>query len=141
MFDTNELLSMLSTGKSPEDLASAFTESLNEAIQQKKDMEATKPTAAVQAADKVIDTVHKFLYDFYPDLAFDRDLLTGEELVELLDEVGPVIAQYIGLMSAIEDMSAHRTTARDDVKPKTQTVRAKTPDEALEKFFKLNGLV
>lgn len=139
MFDNNEVYNLLASGYSPEEIAAAFSKSLNAAEAQVKAEEEARLEAerkALSAAEEdanrrinnltaVLRDFCDFLEEYYPDMVDDQEL-TDEELRALA-------------MTLIAVLDINTLKAQFDIVPKTKKpakVEAPSADEIFADFFK-----
>lgn len=142
MFDNNEVYNLLASGYSPEEIAAAFSKSLNAAEAQVKAEEEARLEAerkqreALSAAEEdanrrinnlaaVLRDFCDFLEEYYPDMTTDQEL-TDEDLRALAVT-----------LIAILDINAFK--AQFDIVPKAKEpakAKASSADEIFADFFK-----
>lgn len=142
MFDNNEVYNLLASGYSPEEIATAFSKSLNAAEAQVKAEEEARLEAerkqreALSAAEEdanrrinnlaaVLRDFCDFLEEYYPDMTTDEEL-TDEDLRALAVT-----------LIAILDINAFK--AQFDIIPKAKEpvkAKASSADEIFADFFK-----
>lgn len=142
MFDNNEVYNLLASGYSPEEIATAFSKSLNAAEAQVKAEEEARLEAerkhreALSVAEEdanrrinnlavVLRDFCDFLEEYYPDMTTDQEL-TDEDL------------RYLAMtLIAILDINAFK--AQFEIAPKVKEpakVKASSADEIFADFFK-----
>ena len=92
-------------------------------VANKMSEEMAHDSVKVSRAQEVVDIVGAFLSDFYPDatIASKSVEFTGEDLIEAMDELAPVLKSTRELMECIE--------ALDKEKPKAKKVTVKVPSK------------
>ena len=92
-------------------------------VANKMSEEMAHDSVKVSRAQEVVDIVGAFLSDFYPDAAIASKSVefTGEDLIEAMDELVPVLKSTRELMECIE--------ALDKEKPKAKKVTVKVPSK------------
>ena len=92
-------------------------------VANKMSEEMAHDSVKVSRAQEVVDIVGAFLSDFYPDAAVASKSVefTGEDLIEAMDELAPVLKSTRELMECIE--------ALDKEKPKAKKVTVKVPSK------------
>ena len=92
-------------------------------VANKMSEEMAHDSVKVSRAQEVVDIVGAFLSDFYPDAAIASKgvKFTGEDLIEAMDELAPVLKSTRELMECIE--------ALDKEKPKAKKVTVKVPSK------------
>ena len=92
-------------------------------VANKMSEEMAHDSVKVSRAQEVVDIVGAFLSDFYPDatIASKSVEFTGEDLIEVMDELAPVLKSTRELMECIE--------ALDKEKPKAKKVTVKVPSK------------
>ena len=90
-------------------------------VANKMSEEMAQDSVKVSRAQEVVDIVGAFMSDFYPDAAIASKSVefTGEDLIEAMDELVPVLKSTRELMECIE--------ALDKEKPKAKKVTVKVP--------------
>ena len=80
----------------------------------------------VSRAQEVVDIVGAFMSDFYPDAAIASKSVefTGEDLIEAMDELVPVLKSTRELMESIEALGDFTNE-----KPKAKKVTVKVPSK------------
>lgn len=167
MFNANDILAQLESGKSVDDLATAAAVAINEAVklQEQKKKEAEKKKAeALAAADKenkekdlfyLIADAKNFFYKYYGRLFEDK--VTGKQ-VEFSDEEIKSLAKglvqtfdraYLETFAELEklsetlgDLGLFDEMAKTKKNPKTWTFNFENKEDvdAIAKFLKDNGL-
>ena len=145
MYNMNDILTQLQGGQSADQIAQAFTDALNAAIQeQEKQAQAnSKRAAKVDAMTAIVDLILDFVEEFYPDLIpadAEIEIATEdiEEMIDMLDEAIPQVAQLSAAVAGLEKLVADKPTP-SKIEPKV--VKAKSFDDAMAQFFKMNGLM
>ena len=92
-------------------------------VANKMSEEMAHDSVKVSRAQEVVDIVGAFMSDFYPDAAVASKSVefTGEDLIEAMDELVPVLKSTRELMECIE--------ALDKEKPKAKKVTVKVPSK------------
>lgn len=92
-------------------------------VANKMSEEMAHDSVKVSRAQEVVDIVGAFLSDFYPDaISASKSVeFTGEDLIEAMDELAPVLKSTRELMECIE--------ALDKEKPKAKKVTVKIPSD------------
>ena len=140
----------LKSGQTADEIAKAFTDELNAAIQKQSAEEAAAKameTRKTDRADEIAALINDFMNDYYPGLMKDatiegEDVITMlESLVELDNKLGK-LAQT--LFSAF-DMESIAPSAKITVKTKTPNgVKSKSteikPEDVFASFFAKNNI-
>lgn len=123
-FDVNTLKSQLANGTSPEDIAKALSDALNQAQKEYKaeTQKATKEKALAEARTNLSSALREYLILAVPDLA----ALCNEEDWKDLDKI---LAEYFEDM---ESLIAPLFTTK---------THSKKTDDAITKFLKENNLL
>lgn len=154
MYNMEELLAQLQGGHSADEIAKSFTTALNAAIQKQNEEAA----AASRRQDKIegmmclIEDFVDYIQEYYPEvLPEDLDLeVTDADVAELIDELDAAIPQLVQLTSALKGLeelvekpvgTVKATMKRPGAKPVTFEAKEVTFGDAMEKFFKQNGLM
>lgn len=148
MYNINDILAQLQSGKSADEIAKSFTDTLNAAIQKQKEQSKAEERRKAKICDmtNLIEEINDFLNEYYPEvMPKDVDLdITEAEVAELIDELDTTIPQ---LVSAFKDLEKLTVESIDTAKkrPGVKSVTFKAEDcsfgDAMEKFFKQNGLI
>ena len=132
-----EIAAMLAAGKSGDDIAKEFTDTLNKAVADKKAAEAEAAKAKDEAKSKKMDEISIAIAHALNEYArlggIDCEPLRGAEVREMLDEFLPVI----------ESLKNIKVYVASDNKPlKAVTRKAiRTPEDIFSAFFKENGWI
>ena len=146
MYNVNDILAMLQNGESADSIAQTFADTLNAAIQKKKEEEEKQKQAdkaAAIRANKVsdlmdlIDYVFDFISAYYPELAADLNMgVEKSEVEEIVDELDRTIPQVVSITNSLKSIK----TAPSPIVMKT-TPCTKDFDSIMGDFFKKNNLV
>ena len=146
MFDNNEVYNLLAAGHSPEDIAAAFSKSLNDAEAQlnteREELRAREAEAKLrhQAQDakrktfaNVVSQFFSAIGEHYPEFELDDDSMTEDVCMALAD----LIIMAIDLESI-----KMKAELKPQPQPKHVKVELKKPshDEIFADFFKHFGL-
>lgn len=156
MYNMNDILAQLQGGQSADQIAKSFTDALNAAIQkQNEQSEANaRRQAKISGMTSLIKDTIDFISEYYPEvLSEDMDLeFTKADVAELIDELDAAIPELVQLTSALKGLeelttksaepigTAKMTIKRPGVKPITFEAKNVSFGDAIEKFFKQNGL-
>ena len=145
MFNSNDILALMQSGHSAEDIARAFTNSLNAAVAAQKEQDARSRKMA--DAEVVSDTVCEFLARWYPELG---DMIPKEKDVEGfvagLEAVLPLLTQTYDYLDGMKNLFAAPGGTSSATYTETSTNNGKTEtkhltgDEAIDEFLKMMGL-
>ena len=148
MYNINDILAQLQSGQSADEIAKSFTDALNAAIQKQK--EQTKADARRKAkisdmtnlAEAIIDFISEYYSEVMPK---DMDLdITEADVAELIDELDVAIPQLVSAFKDFEELTV-KPIGTTKKRPNVESVTFKAEDfsfgDAMEKFFKQNGLV
>ena len=121
----NEMYEFLKNGGDMEAYLNTITQAANAAnarIQEEKEKEREKAKAKkniVQDADNMLATVRNFFHTYYPevkiDLTGDEKPLTGEEFVDLLENLRPLFPMLNTLISVEIENADRRRSATDPI--------------------------
>ena len=147
MYNMNDILAQLQSGQSAEEIAKSFTDALNAAIQKQNEADARRK-AKISDMANLIDDIIDFISKYYPEvLPEDADLDISEDAItELIDELDTAIPQ---LLKDLEKLTAKPISKaepidtakkRSGVKSVTFEANDFSFDDAIEKFFRQNGL-
>ena len=94
-------------------------------VANKMSEEMAHDSVKVSRAQEVVDIVGAFLSDFYPDAAVASKSVefTGEDLIEAMDELVPVLKSTRELMECIEALD------KEKPKGKAKKVTVKVPSD------------
>lgn len=142
MYNINDILAQLQSGQSADEIAKSFTDALNAAIQ--KQNEQTKADARRKAkisdmtnlAEAIIDFISEYYSEVIPK---DMDLdITEADVAELIDELDTAIPQLVSAFKDFEEL----TVEPIGTTKKSPGVKSDFSfGDAMEKFFKQNGLI
>jgi hypothetical protein len=160
MFNMNDILTQLQGGQSVDEIAKSFTDALNAAIQKQNEQSEANARRRAKINDMaaLIETIVDFVHEYYPEvLPEDVDLeITEAEIAELIDELDAAVPQLVQLTSALKGLeeltakpasraepigTAKMTIKRPGAKPVTFEAKDLSFGDAMEKFFKQNGLM
>lgn len=141
MYNMNDILAQLQGGQSAEEIAKSFTDALNAAIQKQNEADARRK-AKISDMANLIDDIIDFIHEYYPEvLPEDMDLdITDDEVAELIDELDTAIPQLTSALKNLEELAAKPTSTRETAKHITFEASDFSFDDAIEKFFRQNGL-
>lgn len=156
MYNMNDILAQLQGGQSADQIAKAFTDALNAAIQKQNEQSEAKVRRQAKISDMtvLIEYIIDFVSEHYPELLpEDMDLeITEDEVAKLIDELDAAVPQLVQLTSALEELTAKpvsklepigtakMTIKRPGAKPVTFEAKDVSFGDAMEKFFRQNGL-
>ena len=159
MYNMNDILAQLQGGQSADQIAKSFTDALNAAIQKQNEQSvanARRQAKIIDMADLIEDLVD-FISEYYPEvLPEDVDLeITDEDVAQLIDELDAAVPQLVQLTSALKGLeeltakpvsrvepigTAKMTIKRPGAEPVTFEAKEVSFGDAMEKFFRQNGL-
>lgn len=131
-YTTEDIMKMMATGKTPEQIAQEFTDALNAAISKSKEDSVKKDrVAAVQSiADQILDFVQKF----YPDM-YDEKLRKSFNATELDQVIADAYNEVKSEHNVMEKFFA------GSFKSKPTCVKTMmNSDDAIKSFLKRYGL-
>ena len=145
MFNYEDILALMQNGQSAEDIAQAFSDSLNKAVSAQKEKEARSHKMA--DAEVLYDTACEFLARWYPEVGNmipkEKDVegfIAGlEALVPLLTQTHNLVDEIKSLFEVPTGTSSATYTETSTKNGKTETKRL-TGDEAIDEFLKMTGL-
>ena len=148
MYNINDILAQLQSGKSADEIAKSFTDTLNAAIQKQKE-QSERRKAKICDMTNLIEEINDFLNEYYPEvMPKDVDLdITEAEVAELIDELDTAIPQLVSAFKDLEKLTVSHVEPISTTKkrPNVKSVTFKAEDcsfgDAMEKFFKQNGLI
>lgn len=115
--------------------------SLNAAIQKQNEADARRK-AKISDMANLIDNIIDFISKYYPEvLPEDADLdISEDDVAKLIDELDTVIPQ---LLKDLEELAVKPTSTRE-THPSAKHITFEASDfsfdDAIEKFFRQNGL-
>lgn len=128
MFNYEDIFAQMKNGTTPEDIAKAFTETLNKAIQKQEEDNKAKEAAAKLATEKAKDAeaIGKALSAYMKKYHnIDSTPMSGEDVMSLVDMVA---GWDIKVKDLGNGMSITMKNFEDSV------------DKVIDKFFKKYGL-
>lgn len=159
MYNMNDILAQLQGGQSADQIAKSFTDALNAAIQKQKEQDEVNARRKAKISDMadLIEDIVDFIDEYYPELLpEDVDLeITETEVAQLIDELDAAVPQLVQLTSALKGLeeltakpvshvepigTAKMTIKRPGADPITFETKNVSFSDAMEKFFKQNGL-
>lgn len=159
MYNMNDILAQLQGGQSADQIAQAFTDALNAAIQKQNEQSEADARRQAKISDMadLIEDIVDFISEYYPEvLPEDMDLeITEADVAELIDELDAAIPQLVQLTSALKGLeeltakpvsrvepigTAKMTIKRPGAEPVTFEAKDVSFGDAMEKFFRQNGL-
>ena len=159
MYNMNDILAQLQGGQSADQIAKSFTDALNAAIQKQNEQSAANARRQAKISDMadLIEDLVDFISEYYPEvLPEDVDLeITEEDIAQLIDELDAAVPQLVQLTSALKGLeeltakpasrvepigTAKMTVKCPGVKPVTFEAKDVSFGDAMEKFFRQNGL-
>ena len=99
MINSNEILEMLKSGKSVDEIASEYSKALNEAIKAKEeeDKKAKIDSKKLEDANLILDMIDEFIVNYYPKYKDAFTEVKGEELIEAVDSMIELADELTGL--------------------------------------------
>ena len=159
MYNMNDILAQLQGGQSADQIAKAFTDALNAALQKQneQDMANARRQAKINDMAALIESIVDFIGEYYPELLpEDVDLeITEADIAVLIDELDTAVPQLVQLTSALNGLeklsaklaprvepigTAKMTIKRPGAEPVTFEAKDVSFGDAMEKFFRQNGL-
>lgn len=159
MYNMNDILTQLQGGQSADQIAKSFTDALNAAIQKQSEQNEANARRKAKISDMadLIEDIVDFIDEYYPELLpEDMDLeITEADVAELIDELDAAIPQLVQLTSALKGLeelaakpvskvepigTAKMTIKRPGAEPVTFEAKDVSFGDAMEKFFRQNGL-
>ena len=151
MYNINDILAQLQSGQSADEIAKSFTDALNAAIQKQNEQTKADERRKAKISDmtNLIEEINDFLNEYYPEvMPKDMDLdITEAEVAELIDELDTTIPQLVSAFKGFEELTVSHVEPIGTAKkhPGAKSVTFKAEDfsfgDAMEKFFKQNGLI
>ena len=99
MINSNEILEMLKSGKSVDEIASEYSKALNEAIKAKEeeDKKAKIDSKKLEDANLILDMIDEFIVNYYPKYKDAFTEVKGEEFIEAVDSMIELANELTGL--------------------------------------------
>ena len=154
MYNINDILAQLQSGKSADEIAKSFTDTLNAAIQKQNEQTKAEERRKAKICDmtNLIEDVIDFISEYYPEvMPKDVDLdITEADVAELIDELDATIPQLASAFKDFEELTVKpgskvepigTTKKRSGAKSVTFEAKDFSFGDAMEKFFKQNGLI
>ena len=151
MYNINDILAQLQSGQSADEIAKSFTDVLNAAIQKQNEQTKADERRKAKISDmtNLIEDVIDFISEYYPEvMPKDMDLdITETDVAELIDELDTTIPQLASAFKDFEELTSSKGEPIDTAKksPAIKSVTFEAKDcsfgDAMEKFFKQNGLI
>ena len=128
MINSNEILEMLKSGKSVDEIASEYSKALNEAIKAKEeeDKKAKIDSKKLEDANLILDMIDEFIVNYYPKYKDAFTEVKGEEFIEAVDSIIELADELTGLF--------------DGFKVKDKKVKVLDTDTVFKDFFKKYGI-
>ena len=128
MINSNEILEMLKSGKSVDEIASEYSKALNEAIKAKEeeDKKAKIDSKKLEDANLILDMIDEFIVNYYPKYKDAFTEVKGEELIEAVDSMIELADELTGLF--------------DGFKVKDKKAKVLDTDTVFKDFFKKYGI-
>lgn len=130
-----EIAAMLAAGKSGDDIAKEFTDTLNKAVADKKAAEAVKAKdeAKSKKMDEISIAIAHALNEYARIAGVDCEPLRGAEVREMLDQFLPVV-------ESLKNIKVYVANGDKPLKAVAKkTIR--TPEDIFSAFFKENGWI
>ena len=148
MYNINDILAQLQSGQSADEIAKSFTDALNAAIQKQDEQTKADERRKAKISDmtNLIEDTIDFISEYYPEvMPKDMDLdITETDVAELIDELDSTIPQLVSAFKDFEELTVKpigTTKKRPNVESVTFEAKDFSFGDAMEKFFKQNGLV
>ena len=151
MYNINDILAQLQSGKSADEIAKSFTDALNAAIQKQNEQTKADERRKAKISDmtNLAEAIIDFISEYYSEvIPKDMDLdITEADVAELIDELDTAIPQLVSAFKGFEELTVSHVEPIGTTKkhPNVESVTFKAEDfsfgDAMEKFFKQNGLV
>ena len=128
MINFNEILEMLKSGKSVDEIASEYSKALNEAIKAKEeeDKKAKIDSKKLEDANLILDMIDEFVVNYYPKYKDAFTEVKGEEFIEAVDSIIELADELTGLF--------------DGFKVKDKKAKVLDTDTVFKDFFKKYGI-
>ena len=148
MYNINDILAQLQSGQSADEIAKSFTDALNAAIQKQKEQTKADERRKAKICDmtNLAEAIIDFISEYYSEvMPKDMDLdITEADVAELIDELDVAIPQLVSAFKDFEELTV-KPIGTTKKRPNVESVTFKAEDfsfgDAMEKFFKQNGLI
>ncbi len=148
MYNINDILAQLQSGQSADEIAKSFTDTLNAAIQKQKEQSKAEERRKAKICDmtNLAEAIIDFISEYYSEvMPKDMDLdITEADVAELIDELDTAIPQLVSAFKDFEELTV-KPIGTTKKRPSVESVTFKAEDfsfgDAMEKFFKQNGLI
>ena len=138
MYTYEDLVKMLSEGKSIDSIAQEFTDALNSAsaeVQKQKELEAKKSDKVADLAS-ILNLMFGFIAEHYPELKVDDTDVDYMDLAsELVDEIDELIPLVVSLTKMAEARSADPFTKFFGPMTPVKVKIKKSDDDVLRNFL------
>ena len=151
MYNINDILAQLQSGQSADEIAKSFTDALNAAIQKQNEQTKADERRKAKISDMtcLIEDVIDFISEYYPEvMPKDMDLgFTEADVAELIDELDTTIPQLASAFKEFEELTVKPISKVEPIGTTKKRPDAKSEakdfsfGDAMEKFFKQNGLI
>ena len=151
MYNINDILAQLQSGQSADEIAKSFTDALNAAIQKQNEQTKADERRKAKISDmtNLAEAIIDFISEYYSEvMPKDMDLdITEADVAELIDELDVAIPQLVSAFKDFEELTVSHVEPIGTAKkrPGAKSVTFKAEDfsfgDAMEKFFKQNGLI
>lgn len=142
MYNINDILAQLQSGKSADEIAKSFTDALNAAIQKQKEQSKADARRKAKISDmtNLAEAIIDFISEYYSEvIPKDMDLdITEADVAELIDELDTAIPQLVSAFKDFEELIG--TTKKHPTTKKSPEAKDFSFGDAMEEFFKQNGL-
>lgn len=104
MINSNEILEMLKSGKSVDDIASEYSKALNEAVKAKEeeDKKAKIDSKKLEDANLILDMIDEFIANYYPKYKDSFTAVSGEELIEAVDSMIEIVDELTNVIGGFK---------------------------------------
>lgn len=142
MYNINDILAQLQSGQSADEIAKSFTDALNAAIQKQNEQSKAEARRKAKICDmtNLAEAIIDFISEYYSEvMPKDMDLdITEADVAELIDELDATIPQLVSAFKGFEEL----TVEPIGTTKKSPGVKSDFSfGDAMEKFFKQNGLI
>ena len=148
MYNINDILAQLQSGKSADEIAKSFTDALNAAIQKQNEQTKADERRKAKISDmtNLAEAIIDFISEYYSEvMPKDMDLdITEADVAELIDELDTAIPQLVSAFKGFEELTVKpigTTKKHPNVESVTFDAKDFSFGDAMEKFFKQNGLI
>lgn len=145
MYNINDILAQLQSGQSADEIAKSFTDALNAAIQKQNEQKKADARRKAKISDmtNLAEAIIDFISEYYSEvMPKDMDLdITEADVAELIDELDTAIPQLVSAFKDLEKLTVEPIGTTKKRPCAKSEVKDFSFGDAMEQFFKQNGLI